>query len=147
MKPAILTAALLGWGSTPPALAQDIPLIEPASSVFVDYLTTYAPPGEFVDLVRAWPIDADGRGPGDYLVQSAYSSRDTGNAYWLRHFIFLGRSDGTFQPAEIPEIVSGIKAVRQQPDGLTLVLYEYLDGDSRCCPSGTSEVYLDLSRF
>lgn len=147
MKRLLSAAALMTWTCTLPALAQEIAPAEPAPSVFEEYLSTHAPAGEVVDLVRAWPVDADGRAPTDYLVQSAYASAGGGNAYWLRHFIFVARPDGAFQPVEIPEMTSGIKAVRQQPGGLALVLYEYLDGDARCCPTGTSEVLLDLGQF
>ncbi len=138
---------MVAWSCTLPALAQDIAPAEPTPAIFADYLATHAPAGEILDHVRAWPIDADGRAPTDYLVQSAYASRNAGNASWLRHFIFVGRADGAFQPAAIPEMTSAIKTVRQQPDGLTLVLYEHRDGDPRCCPSGRSEVFLDLGQF
>lgn len=102
------------------------------------------PPGDPVDQIKTWPIEITGDGVTDYLVQVARTPG--GNAFYLEFAIMVG-SAGGFGVTTLPVLEGGIEQVATADGGLNLVLYRYLDGDARCCPTGRADVFLDLRAF
>ncbi|MGR3322654.1 MAG: hypothetical protein ACU0DK_12045 [Pseudooceanicola sp.] len=127
-----LLAALL----PAPALAADVALGTPPPPI-ADALTREAQRnGEAIDGIAAWELDLEGDGTTEWLVQGVYPYTG-GNAVYVRTYLFDGADQGYAASADIG-LDRSLKRVEQDGRVITLVLFEMLAGDARCCPSGES---------
>ncbi|WP_172299929.1 hypothetical protein [Pseudoruegeria sp. HB172150] len=90
--------------------------------------------GEIFDSVRGWPMDLENDGTLEWMVQAAYAFPG-GNAVYVRTYFFDG-PDAGFTPWYDAGFDRSIKSVDKEGTAINLTLYELLDGDPRCCPSG-----------
>ncbi len=89
-----------------------------------------------LDGITGWEMDLEGDGTTEWLVQAAYAFPG-GNAVYVRTFFFDGADSGYGAQAETG-FGRSIKRVAFDPPVITLTLFELLDGDPRCCPTGES---------
>lgn len=91
-----------------------------------------------VDRMRSWVLSANG--PNDeYLVQLACWKG--GNAVHLRHFR-TGIVGNVLSTEELSLPHQGIQSVHVSPESITLNMFSYKAGDSRCCPTGQEHIFL-----
>ncbi|MEO9682179.1 MAG: hypothetical protein ABJF86_14680 [Tateyamaria sp.] len=100
-------------------------------------------PGLIVDRVVTWPLDWDRQAPMDLLVQTSYANASGGNATFLEFRIATPSPLGPILGDTFILPGNGIKEVQSHPQGAFLIQYQYRDGDSRCCPSGSVTTILD----
>lgn len=94
--------------------------------------------GGQVDTILTWDMDFAGDTSPDRVVQAAIAYGG-GNAFFLVHYLFERRNGGYALIGQ-PELPGGIKALRRVGDVLEFTVFEYRDGDGRCCPSGEAVV-------
>ena len=98
--------------------------------------------GELFDSAAAWEIDLEGDGTTEWLVQAAYPFPG-GNAVYVRTYLFDGADQGYGESADIG-LDRSLKRVERSGRDLSLVIYEMLPNDARCCPSGESTRTLSI---
>ncbi len=127
------------------AFAQELtPLPEgaPLAAEVEANLLPLLPENRFIDGFVRWQADLVGDAHPDQLVQ-AVIGYDGGNGYSFEHYIFIGNATGF--SAFFPITLNGpISAVRLEDQALVFTLSTYIDGDARCCPSGTEVLRMPL---
>ncbi|WP_163850995.1 hypothetical protein [Pseudooceanicola aestuarii] len=119
-----------------PAQAADIPE-QPAPAPVAERVAQAVPRSEGIfDGARAWPMDLDGDGTMEWLVQAAYGFPG-GNAVFVRTFFFDGE-DADYGATRDIGLARAIKRISKDGDVITVVIHELLDGEPRCCPTGES---------
>lgn len=129
-----------------PALAQDMTELaadQPLPASVATLLQSTLQPDEALDLVRLWQGDLIGDPAPDLLVQAAISFTGGGNAFVLRHWIFVAQGTD-FAVAQTLTLPDGIKSAARDGRDLVLQLYAYEPADPQCCPSGQTEMRLPL---
>ncbi|MGI3168150.1 hypothetical protein ACRARG_03295 [Pseudooceanicola sp. C21-150M6] len=91
--------------------------------------------GAQVDGIGGYELDLEGDGTTEWLVQPAYWTG--GNSVSVRTFLFDGADTGYASHVDL-NFFRSIKRVELDRPTLRLVIYELLDGDPRCCPTGES---------
>jgi hypothetical protein len=137
---------ILALATTATALAQELPELPEAEplppTIEASLLGTLAS-DEILDRVRRWEGELYGDATPDQLVQATIAFKGGGNAYYLRHWIFVGAGDGYSIMIPIT-LDNGLRSVRLDGGDLVLTTYKYLDGDPNCCPSGSATVRMPL---
>ncbi|WP_375173494.1 hypothetical protein [Pseudooceanicola sp.] len=140
MRPVFLIACLLPLPL--PLIAEPLTRTDPPAPI-VDQLRAEAGAnGELFDGVSGWPVDLEGDGTMEWLVQAAYPFKG-GNAVYVRTYLFDGEDTGYGASADIG-LDRSLKRVEQVDGNLHLVIFELLDNDPRCCPSGESTRILTI---
>jgi hypothetical protein len=121
-----------------PALAQEmrqIPDSDPIPEAISASIQAGLSPDELLDSIRRWEGNLVGDATPDQLVQAAFSMNG-GNGVFVRHWIFSGAPGGftSYFPVELP---GGILSAAIDGNDLVITVARLLDGDPRCCPSGT----------
>lgn len=93
-----------------------------------------------LDSVMAWPVDWTAN--PDLLVQSVYAFIGGNGVAEISWRIVSLTSEGPVFAEEFDLPGAGIESVTPHPQGAFLVVYDYRDGDPRCCPSGRLQVIL-----
>lgn len=91
---------------------------------------------ELFDGAAGWEIDLEGDGTTEWLVQGVYPFRG-GNSFYVRTYLFDGADHDFGTRADIG-LDRSLKRVERTGRDLSLVIYELLPNDARCCPSGES---------
>lgn len=91
--------------------------------------------GDQLQGVSAYAVDADLDGDPDLIAEVA-SSPIGGNAVWFQSYI-LRNTGGTYEIAAPLDINGFIQSLRLDGTVITITSTTYLDGDARCCPTGT----------
>jgi hypothetical protein len=117
-----------------PAMAQELPEVPLPPGVAALMATTVAE-GDQLQGVTAYAVDADLDGDPDLIAEVA-SSPIGGNAVWIQSYI-LRNAGGTYEIAAPLDINGFINSLRLDGTVVTITSTTYLDGDPRCCPTGT----------
>lgn len=117
-------------------IAEPLTQTEPPEPILSQIRAEADSNGELFDSARAWEVDLEGDGTTEWLVQAAYPFRG-GNAVYVRTYLFDGADAGFGTSANIG-LDRSLKRVERDGNVLNLVIYELLDNDPRCCPSGES---------
>ncbi|MDP5216133.1 hypothetical protein Q5Y75_02795 [Ruegeria sp. 2205SS24-7] len=138
MKPcaALLAASLT---ATPLAAQQVIEQVEVPQAV----LNLFAQSGAIIDTAVAWTLDWSDRPQDELLVQLSLASPTGGNAVTLHHQFVHFEASGPVLGQEVLMPGVGLESLNLYANGVLLVVYEYLDTDARCCPSGRAQFFLE----
>ncbi|EAQ01831.1 hypothetical protein OB2597_00400 [Pseudooceanicola batsensis HTCC2597] len=124
------------------AAAEVVPRAEQTPGPIFDMLKAEAQGnGEEIDGVAAWEIDLEGDGTTEWLVQPALWTG--GNSISVRTYLFDGADTGFGTHANIG-MNRSLKRVEQEGRTISLVIFELLENDPRCCPSGESTRILQI---
>ena len=131
-------AALAGWTLLAGAAVAQQPVdrVEPPPAVVAALQRTDVT----LDAVMTWPVDWTPQ--EDLLVQAVYAFIGGNGVADISWRIVSLAPDGPVFGEEFDLPGAGIESVTPHPQGAFLVVYEYLPGDPRCCPSGRSQVIL-----
>ncbi|OYX25385.1 MAG: hypothetical protein B7Z10_06435, partial [Rhodobacterales bacterium 32-66-7] len=93
----LFPAVALALALSPPVHAQSLTELSaeaPMPPEIMASLTDQLAEDEVLDFVRRWEGDITGDAIPDQLVQAAMVGKEGGNAWWLRHYIFIGGEGG-----------------------------------------------------
>ncbi len=127
---ALSLTCLLATALSPQETAPEVTLPDLFSDQFHSFCT--------VDRMRSWVLSAN-RPNDEHLVQLACWKG--GNAVHLRHFrTRIATNIQTTEELSLPH--QGIRSVHVSPESITLNMFSYQAGDSRCCPTGQEHIFL-----
>jgi hypothetical protein len=95
-----------------------------------------------LDVAAVIPLDLDDDGDLDLIAQGAFLNGDGAMMTHIRHFIFTN-TDAQYSLTREIELGEGVISVTREGRSLDFVVWDYLDSDATCCPSGQRKVRVD----
>jgi hypothetical protein len=126
----------------PPALAEVIARTDAPAPVTAVLQAQADANGESFEGAYGWELDLEGDGTTEWLVQGIYPFTG-GNSFYVRTYLFDGADTGFGAHQDIG-MDRSLKRVEREGRTLSLVIYEMLANDARCCPSGESVRLLEI---